>query len=508
VPELLIRNAIVPRGPWADIAGSVDVLISSARSPSGESAGAPQIVEVRPSTRPSASLGDRGAVEVLDAGGRWLVPGLWDEHVHASTWASSLRRIDLSAARSAAEAVELARSLSDPSTGSGTDPSKGAPTLIGRDLRDALWPDRPTIALLDAAFPERPVVLFNLDLHSCWVNSAAVRRYGLPVTDGLLREHDCYRLAVALDDEAAAERDAWLAEAAPTASARGVVGIHDLEMGYNVDDWRARFAAGFTAFRVDSGVYWPDLERAAADGLRTGLELGPLHRVGSFKVITDGSLGTRNAYCVDPYPGTHDHGTLNVPPDELRTELRRAQEIGLEPAVHAIGDEANRLALDAMIELGTGGRIEHAQLLRDPDVARFAAGGITASVQPEHALDDRDIAERYWAGRTRRGYLIRSLLDAGARVRFGSDAPVAPLDPWQAISAAVIRTKDGREPWHPEQAVSSGEALACSVRSAVRPGEPADLVLLDADPLGDPERLRTMPVAATLVAGRVTHSTL
>src|SRR5690606_15748321 len=116
--------------------------------------------------------------------------------------------------------------------------------------------------------------------------------------------------------------------------------------------------------------------------LRTGLELAPLLRVGSFKVITDGSLGTRNAYCVDPYPGTHDHGMLNVPPDELRTMLARAQRLGLEPAVHAIGDEANRLALDAMIELRTGGRIEHAQLLLDADVARFAVGGIEASIQP------------------------------------------------------------------------------------------------------------------------------
>ena len=427
------------------------------------------------------------------------MPGLWDEHVHFDHWASSRRRIDLSGARSAAEAAAIVIAA----------PPPGAGLVVGRSFRDALWPDAPDRALLDGAFPDRPVVLVSADLRCCWLNAAALARFGVGEhPTGLLREQAGFAVLGRIEEAVPGERDGWATEAARAAAARGVVGIHDLEMGYNLDDWRRRTAAGFDVLRVEAGIYAPELDRAAAEGLSTGLALGPMLRVGRFKTITDGSLGTRTAYCVDAYPGTHDHGVLAVGPDELREQLRRASAIGLEPAVHAIGDEANRLALDAMIELGTRGRIEHAQLLREADVERFAAGGIEASIQPEHAMDDRDIADRYWAGRTRRGFLIRSLLDAGVRVRFGSDAPVAALDPWHAISAAVLRSREGREPWHPEQAIGAAEALACSARGAIRAGEPADMVLLDADPLGDPTALRAMPVAATFVGGRATHGVL
>ena len=152
-----------------------------------------------------------------------------------------------------------------------------------------------------------------------------------------------------------------------------------------------------------------------------------------------------------------------------------------------------------------GGRIEHAQLLHDDDLARFAAAGIVASIQPEHAMDDRDVADRHWVGRTRRSFVLRSLLDAGARIVLGSDAPVAPLDPWVAMDAAVTRARDGREPWHPEQRVTNAEALAASTRTTVAVGQPADLVITELDPLtttGDD--LRRMPVAATLLGGRYT----
>jgi predicted amidohydrolase YtcJ len=185
--------------------------------------------------------------------------------------------------------------------------------------------------------------------------------------------------------------------------------------------------------------------------------------------------------------------------------------------VHAIGDHANSLALDAFDSLGEKlferlgirGRIEHAQLLAAGDVSRFAELGIVASVQPEHAMDDRDVADRYWAGRTDRAFVLRSLLDAGVELAFGSDAPVAPLDPWVTIAAAVDRSKGGRDPWHPEQAISAKEAVAASTRTRVAVGEPADLVVTDIDPLTAPgDRLRSMPVSGTLLGGRWTHNEL
>ena len=122
-------------------------------------------------------------------------------------------------------------------------------------------------------------------------------------------------------------------------------------------------------------------------------------------------------------------------------------------------------------------------------------------------MDDRDLADSIWEGRTAGLYAFRSLLDAGATLRFGSDAPVAPLDPWRAMSAAVTRRRGDREPWHPEQRITPEEALTASTRSAVAVGEPADLVAIEADPL-DPDALERMPVALTLLGGRITHERL
>ena len=224
----------------------------------------------------------------------------------------------------------------------------------------------------------------------------------------------------------------------------------------------------------------------------------PLLETGPFKLFTDGSLNTRTAWCYDEYPGSAGAGLPTYAPGELLAAARDGVARGLAPHIHAIGDRAVTEAIDVFEQLGVPGTIEHVQLIRDDDVPRLARLGLTASVQPEHAMDDRDVAERYWAGRTGRAFALRTLQDAGVRLAFGSDAPVAPLDPWITMAAAVTRTRDGRAPWHPEQALTPLEALAASTHD-----HPGDLVVLDADPL-DPANLREMPVHATLVAGEWT----
>ena len=310
--------------------------------------------------------------------------------------------------------------------------------------------------------------------------------------------------------------DAWVADAADRVAARGVVGITDLEMRWNLDDWVRRAAGGIRSLRVSFGVYTQHLDRAIAEGLRTGdavPDTGGLVTVGRYKVITDGSLNTRTAWCFDPYPGTrarrHPYGLATVPYEDLVPLMRRAHDAGLTPAVHAIGDHANARVLDAFEAIGCAGSIEHAQLLRHEDIARFAALGVVASVQPEHAMDDRDVADRYWAGRTDRAFMLAELAAAGVELALGSDAPVAPLDPWVAIAAAVGRTRDGRAPWHPEQAIEAGAALAASTGGrggSVRVGGSADLAVVELDPLAaSVDDLRRMPVTVTLVAGRFTH---
>jgi hypothetical protein len=165
------------------------------------------------------------------------------------------------------------------------------------------------------------------------------------------------------------------------------------------------------------------------------------------------------------------------------------------------------MALDALAGVD-GARVEHAQLLSPGDVARFAELGITVGVQPAHAPDDRDVADRYWPGRTARAFAYADLLKSGTRLEFGSDAPVAPLDPWDGIASAVTRTDDDRPPWHPEQSLPLPAALEASTggRTTVEVGDLADLVITGRD-LRDlpPDELRDMPIVATILGGRVTH---
>ena len=454
-------------------------------------------------------------IDEVRAGGRYVLPGLWDHHVHFDQWAQVRARLDLSSARSAADAARL---LADHLGHRGSDP---ATPLVGYGFRDALWPDLPGRELLDDVAGDVPVVLIGADLHCAWLNTAALRRFGEdPEQTGLLREEAAMRVAGDVAVVAPDDGDALAADAAQAAATRGVVGIVDMEKPWPLPAWRRRIASGQHSLRVVSSVWSECVDTVIEQGLRTGDvvdDTAGLLIVGPFKVITDGSLNTRTGYCHDAYQGALNgadgFGLSLIPEHELVQRMQRATNAGLACAIHAIGDRANGIALRAFAESGARGSIEHAQLLDDADVARFAELGVVASVQPEHAMDDRDVADRLWAGRTRRAFVLRSLLDAGAVLALGSDAPVAPLDPWVAIGAAVHRARDDREPWHPEQEITLEEALLASMPAsrrsiAVQVGHPADLIVLDADPFSaSPADLRATTVAATMVAGHWTHRT-
>src|SRR6185437_16779188 len=204
--------------------------------------------------------------------------------------------------------------------------------------------------------------------------------------------------------------------------------------------------------------------------------------------------------------------------EQLAEIIRRGAAAGLPVAVHAIGDLANREALDAFEEtrsawqpLGLRQRIEHAQLLAPEDLPRFAELGVTASVQFSHAPSDRDAADRFWGQTTSEPYAFRSLLESGAVLANGSDAPIEELDPLLGIRAGVARTLDEREAWHPEQALTVEQALHATTvapawlagderrRGRLVPGYLADLVVLDRDPLAcEPEELAEVQVVATM----------
>ena len=496
------------------------VLLTGARLPGGARVDV-HIADGRISSVSAAGDSSRDAsTQVIELDGRYVIPGLWDKHVHATQWALVSRRLDLSAAESAADAVAIvAERLRQGVAASDVTDNADAGPLVGYGFRDGLWPDAPHRGLLDAVTGERAVILVSADLHCCWLNSAALAEHGRAEhPTGLLREEDCFAVTRTLGVVATETLDGWVRDTARAAAARGVVGVVDLEMSWNVDHWTRRIRAGATELRVRFGIYPQHLDRAIEAGLVSGALIAGtdgLLEVGPFKVLTDGSLNTRTAYCFDEYPGLegqhNSRGLLTVPYEELVPLLRRATQAGLVPAVHAIGDHANTLALDAFERLGVSGSIEHAQLVAEADFERFARLGVTAGVQPEHAMDDRDVADKYWPGRTGRAFALASLLAAGAELALGSDAPVAPLDPWRTIAAAVARTADDRAPWHPEQAISIEDALVASAdgRRALESGGPADIAVLDIDPtLAGTDELRRMPVAATLLAGRFTHNEL
>jgi predicted amidohydrolase YtcJ len=458
----------------------------------------------------------------VDLGGRCVLPGFNDAHVHFPTWAVARREVRLEGTRSVAEAVARVRER----LGS----VREGEWLRGRGWRSAEWPEQPTKKALDEAAGEVPVALLAHDSHSLWLNSAALARAdgdlevagGVVEVDdrgeptGVLREESCWRfrdrhLQIFEDEYVSAMR-----EGLPVAASRGVTAVHDK------DGWigALRFwqALGDT-LRVWQSFPANQLDRLTELGLRSGFG-SPMLRVGYLKAFMDGTLGSQTARLLD------GSGVEITSREELAEIVRRGAEAGWPVAVHAIGDLANREALDAFEEtrdvwgpLGLRQRIEHAQLLAPEDVGRFAELGVAASVQFSHAPSDRDVADRFWAGKTDGAYAYRLLWDSGAVVANGSDAPIEELDPLAGILAGVLRTLDDRPAWRPEQALRVEEAVAATCvtpawlaydehrRGKLIPGYFADLVVLDRDPVAiPPEELPEVQVVATMVGGRWTHN--
>ncbi len=459
--------------------------------------------------------------DVVDLGGRCVLPGFTDSHVHFPTWAVARRQVRLEDAASLAEALDRVRTaLADLADGG---------WLRGQGWRDADWADPPTKEALDAVCGDVPVALLAKDYHSLWLNSAALARadgdlqvdggvvevneHGEPT--GILREESAWRFKERYVETTDQEYLDAMREGLRVAATRGVVAVHDKD-GWLPSVprlWQQLEREGALSLRVWQSVPFDRVDDLASLGLEAGLGSDRL-RLGYVKVFMDGTLGSRTALMLD---GT---GVEITSGDELADLVRRAAGAGWPVAVHAIGDGANRNALDAFEEtraewapLGLRHRIEHAQCLDPADVARFGSIGVAASVQFSHAPSDRELAERFWADRLDGAYAYRSLLDAGALLANGSDAPIEELDPWAGICAGVLRD------WRPEQRVTVEEALTATTvapawltgdehrRGRLVPGHLADLVVLDRDPLAiPPDELPDVQVVATMVGGRWTYA--
>ena len=494
-----------------------------------------------PTARALAIAGDRvaGGVgthetalaspETVNLGGRCVLPGFTDSHIHFLQWSLYRREVRLEGARSLEEAVaRVAEAVS------AAEPGRW---VRGSGWRSGDWtpPLEPTRHDLDAVSGDVPVALMARDGHSLWLSSAAlaraggdlgvpggvVERDGAGDPTGVLREESAWRFRErhVLATVSEEEWSSVLREGLRAAASRGVTSVHDK------DGW-LRALPRFQRLRQDGSLtlrVWQSLPHDRLDALEE-LELASglgdeYLRAGYLKVFMDGTLGSQTARLLD------GSGVEITSRDELAEIVRRAARLGWPVAVHAIGDGANRDALDAFEATAEEWRprrlrhrIEHAQLLSPEDVPRFAELGVAASVQFSHAPSDRDLADRFWAGETGRAYAYRALHEAGTLLANGSDAPVEELDPLAGLTAGVLRTLDERPAWHPEQALTVRQALEAATvnpawlcgdereRGKLLPGFLADLVVLDRDPLAiPPEELPEIRVVATMVGGRWTY---
>ena len=424
-----------------------------------------------------------------------MTPGWFDAHVHFMWWGFQMAEIDLRDTKTIDEALELiGRRARDLGLGQ---------WLTGGRFDKNNWGRWPTAADLDRVTGDRPAVMRSRDGHSRWLNTAALRaakigkdtiapeggaifRDASGAPTGVLQERANELADRSVPPATEADCDAATMRAQDEALKRGITGVESLEQASSYAALRRAHYRGDLKLRAvmgiphrslalslpttgtppqirDTGPF--DFEAALATGMRTGqgdewLELGHV------KFFTDGALGSQTAALEEPYEGTQDRGILTFDPIELRTDVARAAAGGLSVAIHAIGDRAVHVALDAVAPTRITSpalrqRLEHVQLVRDEDLVRFGALGVIASMQPIHCTSDRDLADRYWGPkRTPRAYPWRTLLERGAVLAFGSDAPVEPIDPLLGIHAAVARRRPGDgDAWFPAQRLTLDEAL-------------------------------------------------
>jgi hypothetical protein len=395
------------------------------------------------------------------------------------------------------------------------------------------------------------MVLTKKDGHVIWVNSEALRRAGVdqdtpeppggvierdPETGqptGLLKEGAMHLVCDAIPPLSARERQDALRRGVAEAQELGITAVHDCGDWQSVkdqsySDYQEMIGRDELGLRVFMMIFKAGLDEAIKVGLRSGQGDSYL-RVGNVKLFCDGTLGSQTAEMIEPFLGQPDNkGVAAITQEELEDTVLKASSAGIACSVHAIGDKANRRVLDAIEKVRRAGvgpelrhRIEHVQLLHADDVPRFNELQVIASMQPIHATQDMHLADRYWGERAKLSYAWRSVLKAGARLAFGSDAPVESMNPLVGIHAAVTRQRaDGepREGWYPEQRLSVTEAVngytlgaayasgAEKERGSITVGKLADLVVLSEDIFEiPPEEIISTRVMATVFDGEIVY---
>ncbi len=458
----------------------------------------------------------RGApgVRVEDLGGALVLPGLTDAHFHLAWYAMGLEQLDF---QGMAQREQVLISVAERAR----QWPRGE-WISGRGWDNNLWKDNRflTASELDAAAPEHPVVLVGKSAHVLVANRLALRAAGITAQtpdppggrigrepdgtpNGLLFETAMDLVLRAVPPPSEERMLSALGKAQERLLQQGITAVHDMDKDTLPGLYAKLRQRGDLKLRMVK--YLPDTLLDAAQSLELPAGWGDAWlRIGGIKVFADGALGARTAALFTPYLGEpHNTGVLWRSPEELNSLIQRIAGANLAVALHAIGDRANRLALNALQAVRgkrphLRHRIEHVQLLAREDVPRLAQLGVVASMQPIHAVHDWQMADRYWGDeRCELAYAWASLAEQGTVLAFGSDAPVEPFNPWWGLYAAVTRRDpEGTIPttgWHPEQRLGLPQALRAYTWGAayaaglekqagwLGPGTLADLVVIDRD---------------------------
>jgi predicted amidohydrolase YtcJ len=482
--------------------------------------------------------------QTIDLKGRPVLPGFTDCHTHFLEYALHHSQVVLYGVDDWPEVRRRIRA--------GVERVSPGEWVLGGGWNQNLWRDGtfPSKADLDDISPQNPVALSRIDGHSMWVNSLALEKAGITAETsdpprsridrdpdsgeptGILREWEAIRLMQDVipepDDETITSA---LRESILDAHRLGLTGIHEMRVeGEKKPALRAFLRLrqrGELSLRVACMMPVEYLDEAIVLGLGSGLGDATL-RIGGVKLFADGSMGSGTAWMLEPFEGNDDnYGLVVTPKEELFDVALRAQVAGISLAIHAIGDRAVCDVLDVLTEIQGGQlfalrhRIEHVQCIHPSDVHRLAQLGVVASMQPPHIMDDWAVANRVWGKRGQYAYAFRSLLDAGTHLAFGSDCPVAPLNPLLGIQAAVLRQDRKGEPeggWYPAERLTVAEAARGytlgaayavgleDVLGSITPGKLADMIVLSHDIFTiPPEEISDTRVDYTIFDGRVVY---
>jgi predicted amidohydrolase YtcJ len=483
-----------------------------------------------------STLGDNHIKE--DLSGSFVLPGLTDAHIHLKHYSLSLDKLNCE--------VETLNECLRRIRHRVLETPKGK-WILGHGWNQNEWADGfGTAQDLDEIAPHNPVYLTAKSLHAGWANTAALQAAGIHnnspnPSDGILQRDQHGNLTGILFEGAMqlvynavpAPNISELATAIDRAQRNlwqmGVTSVHDFDQRDCFSALQTLRDSGNLNLRVLKSLPIKDLEHAIALGLRSGFGDDML-RIGSLKAFADGALGPHTAAMLAPYKNDPtNQGMLLIDAEEMFELGQKAVKNGLSLAVHAIGDRANHEMLNAFeqirkyessLDLPTDlrHRIEHVQLLHPDDIARLAKLDIIASMQPIHAISDMKMADDYWGSRSRYAYAWRSQIDNGARLAFGSDAPVESPNPFWGLAAAISRKRAGdtvEKGWVPEQCLTLQEALSAYTSSPayaagmenrlgkLTPGFLADLIFLDKDPFKcNLETLRDLKPVAVMVDGK------